>query len=496
MINLHSLDPVRNGSAAQHTNTTAGSRPGTPVTSGTPVTMKISEAAFPTPFYEGLLYSSPARGTWTIAHSSMLIPGSYQIFACASCCVRGVVLSAEEMNALDRFSMIELTDENIIKGNLEEMIIEGTTQILHELPALPPAVLIYTSCIQHFLNIDLKVTYRELRKRFPEVDFIDCYMLPTMRKGKFNPDTLMRRQLYRAVEPLPQKDNVVNILGNYEATDPDSELFSMFHAGGFELRELPACHTYADYKRLGEAKANLYFVPAAKSAAEDVERRLGQKAYYVPAAFDEEEIIQNETMLSEAFHLPLPDFAALRREADAALEKARQTIGTMPVALDYTVSPRPLTLARLLIRHGFTVREVFADGFVDEEKEAFEWLQAHEPDFILHPANDFKLRYLPRTEAQDAGGLLAIGQKAAYFTGTDRFVNLIEDSGLYGFRGIVKLAQWMESAARTPVDVMKIIQVKAWGCGELCERQRGYAAEEGYGAEKRFEQVPTVGETL
>ena len=28
--------------------------------------------------------------------------------------------------------MIELTDENIIKGNLEEMIIEGTTQILNE----------------------------------------------------------------------------------------------------------------------------------------------------------------------------------------------------------------------------------------------------------------------------------------------------------------------------------------------------------------------------
>lgn len=485
MINLHELEPVRRPKAGRDT-AEAGKEPG----------KKISEISFPSPFYEGLIYSSPARGTWTIAHSSMLIPGSLQIFACASCCVRGVVLSAEEMNALDRFAMIELTDENIIKGNLEEMIIEGTTEILHSRPSLPPVVLIYTSCIQHFLNIDLKVTYRELRRRFPSVDFIDCYMLPTMRKGKFNPDTLMRRQLYRAVEPLPQNKKAVGIIGNYEPTDPDSEIFTMFCEGGMEVRDLTLCHTYADYKRLGEAGANLYFNPAAASAAADMERRLGQKAYYLPASFDYDEIRANEKLLSEIFHLPLPDERRLAMRADEALQKAAKVLNGMPVVIDYTATTRPLSLARLLFLHGFRVHAVYADAFLPEEKSAYEYLRVHDPSVLIRPAGDFRLRSVPRSESGRLGRVLAVGQKAAYFTGTDRFVNLIENGGLYGFEGIVKLAEKMAEAAKTPKDVMKIIQIKAFGCEELCERQRDYEKTESRCAGEHFAQVQTEGETL
>lgn len=43
--------------------------------------------------------------------------------------------------------------------------------------------------------------------------------------------------------------------------------------------------------------------------------------------------------------------------------------------------------------------------------------------------------------------MLAIGQKAAYFTGTSHFVNMVEDGGLYGYGGILELAAMMEEAA-------------------------------------------------
>ena len=85
--------------------------------------VRIADADAKHLFPEGLVYSSPARGTWTIAHTSMLIPGSHQIFVCPSCCLRGVVLSAEEMGAMERFSMLEFTDEHILKGDLESKII-------------------------------------------------------------------------------------------------------------------------------------------------------------------------------------------------------------------------------------------------------------------------------------------------------------------------------------------------------------------------------------
>ena len=61
--------------------------------------VKISCAQFPAPFAQGLEYCSPARGTWNIAHTGMLIPEAHEIFVCAAGCLRGVVLTAAEMGA-------------------------------------------------------------------------------------------------------------------------------------------------------------------------------------------------------------------------------------------------------------------------------------------------------------------------------------------------------------------------------------------------------------
>ena len=47
----------------------------------------IAEAAFPVPFAQGLEYGTPARGTWNIVHTGMLIPQAHQIFVCAAGCL-------------------------------------------------------------------------------------------------------------------------------------------------------------------------------------------------------------------------------------------------------------------------------------------------------------------------------------------------------------------------------------------------------------------------
>ena len=62
---------------------------------------------------------------------------------------------------------------------------------------------------------------------------------------------------------------------------------------------------------------------------------------------------------------------------------------------------------------------------------------------------------------------LAIGQKAAYFTGSDYFVNLVETGGLYGFAGIQRFVELLQEAFHTPKDCRKLIQQKGWG-GTCC----------------------------
>ena len=168
--------------------------------------IRIAEAKFPSPFGSGLEYATPARGTWNIVHTGMLIPEAHEIFVCAASCLRGVVLTAAEMNAQERFSTIEIKEHNLFEGDMEDLLIEGVTDILEKLPKRPPAVLVYTSCVHHFAGSDLEMIYRELRARFPEIDFTDCYMNPIMRKSGLTPDQLMRSRLYMLLKERTKKE--------------------------------------------------------------------------------------------------------------------------------------------------------------------------------------------------------------------------------------------------------------------------------------------------
>ena len=93
----------------------------------------IKEASFPVPFQPGLEFNSPVHGNWNIVHTGMLVPEARQIYVCADNCMRGVVLTAAEMNAADRFSFVIVEEKDLLGGNLEDVTIEGVTDILNRL---------------------------------------------------------------------------------------------------------------------------------------------------------------------------------------------------------------------------------------------------------------------------------------------------------------------------------------------------------------------------
>ena len=67
-------------------------------------------------------------------------------------------------------------------SNLEELTIEGVTDVLNKRGDHPKAVLLFTVCLHHFLGSNLKYIYRKLEERFPDICFIRCYMDPIMQK--------------------------------------------------------------------------------------------------------------------------------------------------------------------------------------------------------------------------------------------------------------------------------------------------------------------------
>ena len=235
----------------------------------------IRDAAFPSPFPSGLEYASPARGTWNIVHTGMLIPEAHEIFVCAASCLRGVVLTAAELGASHRFSTVEIKEHNLLDGDMEELVIEGVSDILRKLPKLPPVVLVYTSCVHHFAGCDLRMIYDELRRRFPETEFADCYMNPIMRKSGLTPDQLMRSRLYMPLQKRPVDSNAVALIGSDLHMDEDSDLKQLLRAAGRKIHEITACKTYAQYQQMAESAVYVTSYPAAVAGGEMLAARLG-----------------------------------------------------------------------------------------------------------------------------------------------------------------------------------------------------------------------------
>ena len=426
------------------------------------VGIPIAQASFPSPFPSGLEYASPARGTWNIVHTGMLIPEAHEIFVCAASCLRGVVLTAAEMGASHRFSTVEIREKNLLDGDMEYHVIEGVSEILERLPKKPPVVLVYTSCVHHFAGCDLNMIYETLRNRFQDIDFVDCYMNPIMRKSGLTPDQLMRSRLYFPLKKRPIRKGTVSIIGNDLPSNEDNDLVVFLKENGFKVHEITSCKTYDEYQQMAESEYNICYYPAAIPGCEMLSRRLGSTSVYVPLSFDFAEIDAAFSALAEKLGIQPPDSAHKQQSCMDALQETLALIGDIPIAIDYTFCSRPLGLAKLLLDNGFNVQRVYLDTVTGEEKNAFEALQKRYPDLELFPTVHASMRFLARREPSD---YLAIGQKAAHFLNTTHFVNVVEGGGMLGYQAILKTLELMREAFLEEKDTRNLIQIKGMGCG-------------------------------
>ena len=416
------------------------------------------------PFDTGLEYGCPARGAWNIVHTGFLVPECHEVFVCAANCLRGVVLTAAEMGTIGQFSTVTIKENNVLDGDMEELLIDGVTSIIKKLKKKPRAVLVYTSCIHHFMALDLDLCYKTLRKRFPKIKFTDCYMNPIMRKSGMTPDELMRRQLYSLIDKTDKKDNGINIFGNNYATDESSDLVRLIRESKYKLRDITYCKTFDEYEEMGKSKFNIAYLGVAKKGLNDISKKLDQEAIFLPISYDPNTIKEMMTKLADTIGVDITKFDFKEKEALDKLEEAKKLIGDTAIAIDYTFTPATLSLAKLLLDYGFNVKKIYIDSIgekdiLDEIKKKY-----NDRDIMFYPTVNVAMRKNDREQDEK---YLALGQKAAYFTDTNYFVNEVECGGHYGFDGIKRLALNMIDANAKEKDASILIQKKGLGCNCL-----------------------------
>ena len=162
------------------------------------------------------------------------------------------------------------------------------------------------------------------------------------------------------------------------------------------------------------------------------------------------------------------DHAAEAKACDDAISHLKNLIGDTPVAIDYICVQRPLGLAKLLLERGLNVKEVYLDAVSPEEEEDFDWLKSNHSEVLLCSTIHVKGRLLHAKGIDDYHkGYLAVGPKAAWFCGTDHFVNLVDFGGMWGYSGIRKLAGLMEDAYEHAKDTRDLVPRKGLGCESI-----------------------------
>ncbi|MDO4806095.1 MAG: nitrogenase component 1 [Coriobacteriales bacterium] len=427
--------------------------------SATTAGQTTSAALFPSK----LEFNPPAHGVWNIVHVGMLVPEAHQIYVCAINCMRGVTLTAAEMGASNRFSCVVLKEEDITRGTVEKVTLEGIAEVLRKLADrgdLPPCVIVFPVCTHHFLGVRMSRVYRELEREFPTVDFVRAFMDPIMKR-RLSPDQRLRKAMFDPLRSCDADGHLVAFLGSDFALADDCELRELLQEGGFRLRELQDCTTYAEYRTLAQAGLFVATYPNARYGIEKLAARLGRPFLYLPSCFSYAQIQEQYQQLCDTLGMSLPDFTYEIARCEESLTALKELVGDTPIVIDASFHPRPLGLARLLCEHGFAVTEVYLDGINPEEEDDLVWLRENAPEVLLSSIVLPELRVATRTRDQK---VLALGQKAVWFTGTSHFVNVVEGGGLWGFAGICAVASLMDEAWSAPKDVRDLIPRKGLGC--------------------------------
>ena len=375
--------------------------------------VRIADASFPVPFAHRLEFNAPVHGTWNIVHIGMLVPECHQIYVCADNCMRGVVLTAAEMGAADRFSSVLIEENDIYDGSLENITIEGVSDVIRRLPYRPRAAAVFLVCLHHFVGTDAAYVYRTLEERFPDIDFMRCWMDPVMQKTGLTPEQKLKESMFRPVRPLPVDPKLVCVLGDNMPLYPDSDIaLAVKEAGGRVLQlhdwskhaerigisslihsstshsdsqnvHMMICRTYEDYLQIGAASLFITRSLTGIHGVTQLAKRLGRPVLYLPPAAGQEEISREIEMLQRALGENTAAAATAETsavEAEKALAHAHELIGDTEITIDYIANPRPLSLSRRLLESGFRVTRVYLDAILPEEEADFLWLQHNHPE--------------------------------------------------------------------------------------------------------------------
>lgn len=401
-------------------------------------------------------YVSAAHGGWGIVRMAAQIPEAHLLFVCPSACGRHNALGSAVFDLKDRVHYLFLDADDIIAGDLSRIIPENVEALFEALGFAPPALLIFTACIDDLMGTDHEPILEELHRRHPGTAFRHCTMNPISLDTPNPPGITTNAQMYSLLEKpeMAEKLRAVNLIGTNVPFRAENDLNQILRGHGYAVHHIADYTRFADMQEMARSMLNIVTSPISLRAAKEMEKKLGIPYLADFVNYDPAEIADFYRRLSDALGEDFTAEAALYREkAEQRIAEVQVLVGDYPIAIDYQAVLRPYTLAKMLIEHGFHVGMIASDGISVRERESYEALQRLAPELLIENPLDHKAVRFPHEGEQ----YLCIGFDCGYMTGSDKVSDLMEDTGLYAYDGILLMMNEIERAFAGGANVRQMI---------------------------------------
>lgn len=414
-------------------------------------------------FSDKLRFFPPASGGWNLAHIVRLVPECHVVFITPMGCSRVIALSALDRGLEGMFSYVTVSSNDIISGGLEEKMTESVRAILSRLPSLPRALLLFTSCVDGFTGTDHEAVFSVLGTEFPSVRFLDCRMDPINRKDGVPPIVRMQSAVASLFEG-GRKERAVNFIGSFLPPKGEQELAAHLHKNGFDVRHAYSRRDFDALRAMGRSEINIVTHASAVPAARELSARLGQPYFsiFAPDPFIGTGDVYNG--VTARLEIPKMDIPSLASACENGLSRCAKALSGRPVALDDGACHAPFTVAKLLLERGFNVRYVFADDCLKAEESAMEYVSARST--IVRADAPGMARAFASGEYRDPD-ITALGETAAYFTGTEHYAPRLGFTGDAGFYGLADAAGSLVDAMNEKKPLVDIRRNIGRGCAAL-----------------------------
>ena len=398
----------------------------------------------------GLRFCPATSGGYGIVRIGADIPESQILMASSSACGRHISVSSFDAGYRDRISFYVADEKEIILGTMEDGLAEAAGRIISE--RRPKILLIYVCCSTYIAGLDNDRLRSRIKRENPGTEVQVMDMNPVAAGTSNPPSVATQRKIVGLFKITGRKDRAINLIGSDAAPMKGCELYDIAECNGIEIRHLTLCKTYDEFTEMGSSSLNAVLSSKAMVAAKEISDRIPYLSMLPTYSIDR--VRENYGKLFDMMGMSY-DLGHVEEKTARKVESTAEFVRGMSISVGSTATERPFGLAKALYDYGMDVRSVFHDGISKAEAKDVDYLRSETPSLKIYDCGDPSMSSkIGKCDRAD----IAIGFNASYFTRAEHNVDIVLDTGLFGFHGIEAMMEAIIESVRHPKGLTGLVE--------------------------------------